>query len=286
MAAPRIAVTGAPGMLGRDVVAAAAARGWAVVALGRGDGDVTDARAIGAAIAAARPDAVVNCAAWTDVDGAEADEAGAHAVNATGAANVAAAAAATGARLVHVSTDYVFDGEKGAPYVEDDPTGPAGAYGRSKLAGEEAVAAACADHVVARTAWLFGAGGGNFVATMLRLGAERDDVAVVTDQIGSPTWTGHLAPALLDLAAGDVRGVVHVAGGGHCSWHDLTVAAYAHAGLRTPVRRTTAAAFPRPARRPAWSALRSTRPGVPRLPAWKSGLHAYLDRRTPLEAAS
>ncbi|HSD80317.1 MAG TPA: dTDP-4-dehydrorhamnose reductase [Solirubrobacteraceae bacterium] len=278
----RVLVTGAGGMLGRAVAGAARARGHDVVALARADADVTDAAALRAALARAAPQAVVNCAAWTDVDGAEADEAGATRVNGTGAGNVASAAAGCGARVVHVSTDYVFDGFKREPYLEDDPVGPRSAYGRSKLAGERAVAEAAGDHAIVRTAWLFGAGGRNFVDTMLGLGAERDEVRVVTDQIGCPTWTGHLAPALLDLAAGTATGVFHVAAAGACSWHELAVEAFRRAGLACDVRPTTTADFPRPAPRPAFSVLRSARPETPALPAWQEGLAAYLDQRVPV----
>ena len=278
----RLAVTGAGGMLGQAVVAAARARGHEVVALRRAEADVTDPRALRTALAAAAPDAVVNCAAWTDVDGAEDDEDAATALNGEGAGNVAAAAAACGARIVHVSTDYVFDGTKRDPYVESDPVAPASAYGRSKLAGERAAAAAAPDHAIARTAWLFGAGGRNFVDTMLRLGAERDEVRVVTDQVGCPTWTGHLAPALLDLAARRATGVFHVAAAGACSWHDLAAEAMRRAGLRCEVVPTTTAEFPRPAARPAYSVLRSQRAETPVLPPWQEGLAAYLDHRVPV----
>ena len=186
----RLLVTGAAGMLGRDVVAAANDAGHEVVALARADLDITDAAAVRAAVLDARPDAVVNCAAWTDVDGAEAEEAAATAVNGDGAGHVAAAAAEAGAHLVHVSTDYVFDGAAREPYPEDAPTAPASAYGRSKLAGERAVTAVGGEHAIVRTAWVFGPHGRNFVDTMRRLGADRDEVRVVDDQVGSPTYTG------------------------------------------------------------------------------------------------
>jgi dTDP-4-dehydrorhamnose reductase len=277
----RVLVTGAGGMLGRAVVQAAAARGHDVAALARADLDVSDRAAVDRAVGGAAPDAVVHCAAWTDVDGAEADEATALAVNGDGAGHVARAAAATGARLVHVSTDYVFDGRKGEPYVEDDSTGPLSAYGRSKLAGERAVAEASSDHAIARTAWLFGAGGRNFVDTVLRLAAGRDELRVVADQVGSPTWVGHLAPALLDLAEGDARGVFHVTAAGTCSWHDLAAEAFAQAGVACRAVPTTSADFPRPAPRPALSALRSTRPEAPVLPPWQEGLARHLAARVP-----
>ena len=258
-------------MLGRDVVAAAEAAGHDVTGLARRDLDITDADAVRAAVDAARPDAVINCAAWTDVDGAETDEEAATRINGAGAGNLAAAAPF----LVHVSSDYVFDGFATEPYTEGDPTGPRSAYGRSKLAGEHDVAAA-GDHAIVRSAWLFGVHGKNFVATMLRLAEDRDEVSVVADQIGCPTFTGHLAPALVEIAERRLSGVTHVAGGGQCSWHELAQAAFEEAGTGTVAHPVTTAEFPRPAPRPAWSVLRSTRPDAPVLPHWREGLTSYL----------
>ena len=278
----RVLVTGAAGMLGRRVVADARERGWEPVGVDLPDGDLTDPDVAMDLLQEHAPEAVVHCAAWTDVDGAEEREADALKVNADLSANVAAAAAAVQARIVAVSTDYVFDGTlTGRPYVESDPTGPIGAYGRTKLAGEQAVASHNPDHAIARTAWLFGWPGKSFPDTMLRAAETRDRVAVVTDQVGSPTWTGHLSPALLDLcAARDVVGVTHTAGGGQCSWHELTVELYRQAGVATPVDETTAAEFVRPAPRPAWSVLATERDGVPVLPDWREGVAGYLSERT------
>ena len=272
----RLLITGAAGMLGHDVTAAAATGGHDVVALARADLDITDAAAVAAAVRDARPHAIVNCAAWTDVDGAEAAEAEATAVNGEGAGNVAAAAHAAGAHVVHVSSDYVFDGRAREPYTEDAPTAPQGAYGRSKLAGERAVASRAEGAAIVRTAWLFGSHGRNFVATMLRLGGGRDAVDVVDDQVGSPTWTGHLAPALVEIATRRLTGVVHVAGGGACSWFDLARETFRLAGVPCEVRPQSTAALGRPAPRPAFSVLASTRPDAPTLPAWPEGLAAYL----------
>lgn len=267
----RLLVTGAAGMLGRDVAAAAESAGHDVTALARSDLDIADPAAVRAAVAAARPDAVINCAAWTDVDGAEEQEADATRINGEGAGHVATAAP----YVVHVSSDYVFDGTATSPYREDDATGPAGAYGRSKLAGELAVAAA-GGHAIVRSAWLFGVHGKNFVATMLRLAEDRDEVNVVADQIGCPTFTGHLAPALVDIAEQRLSGVLHVAGGGSCSWHELAQATFEEAGVDCRALPVTTAEFPRPAPRPAWSVLGSTRPEAPALPPWREGLSAYL----------
>ena len=261
-------------MLGRDVVAAARAADHDVTALARANLDVTDAATTRAAIAAAAPDAVVNCAAWTDVDGAEPAEDEATRVNGDGAGNVAAA----GAFTVHVSSDYVFDGTATTPYVESAATGPRSAYGRSKLAGERAVAAAApGNHAIVRSSWLFGAHGPNFVATMLRLGAERDEVGVVDDQVGCPTWTGHLARALVDIAERRPTGVLHVAGAGACSWHELAVAAFAATRTDCAVNRMSTAELGRPAPRPAYSVLETERGDTPVLPHWRDGLAGYLE---------
>src|SRR3954467_10287901 len=267
----RLLVTGAAGMLGRDVVAAAESAGHDVIALARADLDITDADAVRAAVADARPDAVVNCAGWTDVDGAEAEEEAATRINGDGAGNLAAAAPF----LVHVSSDYVFDGSATEPYTEGDPTGPGTAYGRSKLAGEHAVAAA-GEHAIVRTAWIFGPHGKNFVATMLKLAEDRDEVNVVADQIGCPTFTGHLAPPLIAVPEQRLGGILHVAGGGQCSWHELAQATFDEAGTGTIVHPVTTAEFPRPAPRPAGSVLRSSRPAAPALPPWREGLSTYL----------
>ena len=268
----RLLVTGAAGMLGRDVVAAAESAGHDVAALARRDLDIADAGAVRAAVEAARPDAVVNCAAWTDVDGAEEHEAEATRINGEGAGNLAAAAPF----IVHVSSDYVFDGTATEPYVEGDPTGPASAYGRSKLAGELAVAAA-GDHAIVRSSWLFGVHGKNFVATMLKLAEDRDEVNVVADQFGCPTYTGDLAPALVEIAEQRAGGIFPVSGGGQCSWQELAQATFDEAGTGTVANPVTTAEFPRPAPRPAWSVLRSTRPDAPVLPYWRHGLTSYLN---------
>ena len=276
----RFAITGAAGMLGHDLVAAANAAGHEALAFPRADLDITDGAAVTRALARSRPDVVVNSAAWTNVDGAETDEAGAQAVNGTGAGNVARAASACGAWTIHVSSDYVFDGRKGSPYVESDPVGPLSAYGRTKLAGERAVAAEAPDrHTTVRSSWLFGPGGPCFPATILRLANERDTLKVVDDQIGCPTYTGHLAEALVELAGRDERpvGIVHVAGGGSCSWFEFAREIVAGAGVRCEVRPCSTEEFPRPAMRPANGVLRSERGGeVPLLPEWREGLARYM----------
>ena len=216
------------------------------------------------------PDLVLHAAAWTDVDGAEDDPQGAATANVGGTQN----AASLGAPLVAYSSDYVFDGRKREPYVESDGPNPLGAYGRTKLHGE---AAAGERAWIVRSSWLFGPTGRNFLRTMLRLGAERDEVAVVGDQRGCPTYVGHLAAAtreLLELP----HGVWHVAADGDCTWADFAEAIFEEAGLSCGVRRITTAEFGARAPRPAYSVLRSEKPGAPRLPHWREGLRECLDR--------
>jgi dTDP-4-dehydrorhamnose reductase len=276
----RLLVTGAGGMLGHDVLRAAEHASIDCTGLTKSELDITELDDCVAAFTRHRPDAVINCAAWTDVDGAEANERGAHAINADGAETVAAACHQAGARLVHVSTDYVFDGTGSRPYIESDPVAPLGAYGRTKLAGERAVAEALPSAAIARSSWLFGTAGKNFVDTMLRLAADRGEVTVVDDQVGCPTWTGHLAPGLIALAAApSLRGVFHVAGAGQCSWHDFALEIFAQANVDCRVHRGSSADLDRPAPRPGWSVLGTERDG-PRLPDWTEGLAGFLAERT------
>ncbi|MEZ0490664.1 dTDP-4-dehydrorhamnose reductase [Kineococcus sp. TBRC 1896] len=259
----RWVVTGAGGLLAPDVVRAVrrADPGGEVVPLRRADLDLPAARRAREVLAGA--DVVVNCAAWTAVDLAESDEAAAVAVNATGAGTLARAAAAAGARLVHLSTDYVFDGAPGAgprtrrPYRVEDPTGPVSAYGRSKLAGEEAVRAAGGDALVVRTAWLYGAAGGCFPRTVLRLARERGSLSVVDDQWGSPTWTADVARVVVDLvAAAAPAGTYHATAAGRTTWCGFAREVLATAGgADVPVRAVTTGQFPTPARRPGFSVL-------------------------------
>jgi len=271
-------ITGAAGMLGQDLAAAAKSAGHDVVAFARAELDIADGTAVTEAIRGAGADVVVNCAAWTDVDGAERDKDGALAVNGAGAGNVARAASAYGGWTIHLSSDYVFDGTKRSPYLESDAVRPLSSYGRSKLAGEREVAAEAPErHTIVRSSWLFGAGGPCFPATILRLAAERDELKVVDDQIGCPTFTGHLAHALVDLATrqSPPAGILHVAGGGICSWYEFAREIVAVSGVSCEVRTCTTAEMPRPATRPAYSALRSER-DAPVLPDWQRGLAEYM----------
>jgi dTDP-4-dehydrorhamnose reductase len=282
----RLLVLGSGGMLGRAVARDAARLGHDVVALTHADLDITDAANVSRIVGAAEPAAIVNCAGFTDVDGAETHEAQALRVNGDGAGHVARAAADTGARIVHVSTDYVFDGAKRTPWVESDPVAPLQAYGRTKLAGEHAVAECSGDHAIVRAAWLFGAGGRNFVETMLRLGDERDEVTVVTDQSGGPTWTGHLAPALVEIAERRDVGLFHATGMGQCTWYEFAVEIMDRARLHCRVVPTTSERFARAAERPAYSVLGSEREPRIVLPPWQDGLAAYLAERARAGAAA
>jgi dTDP-4-dehydrorhamnose reductase len=273
----RVLITGAAGMLGQDVAAAASAAGHEVTAMSRRELDITDPAAVAGAIGGARPDVVINCAAYTNVDGAETEREQAHAVNGSGAGNVARAAAENGARIVHVSSDYVFDGSKRSPYVESDPTGPLSQYGSSKLAGEVAVArAAPGAHTIVRSAWLFGLLGPCFPATIMRLARERDELTVVDDQVGCPTFTPHLAVALVKLSGAAPTGIVHVAAGGQCSWFEFAEEIVTAAGADCEVKPGTTAELARPAPRPAYSVLGSEREHPITLPPWQEGVRAHL----------
>jgi dTDP-4-dehydrorhamnose reductase len=271
-------------MLGTDLVRAAMSAGHDVVALDRATLDITDAGAVRHAVGGARPDVVFNCAAWTDVDGAEVSEPEALRINGDGARNVAAAAAESGAAVVLPSTDYVFDGTADRPYVESDPTRPISAYGRTKLAGEQGAAAVNPRHFVVRTSWLFGLAGRNFVETMLGL-ADRGDVTVVSDQVGCPTYTPHLAEGLLRLSSTEQYGVHHMSADGHVSWHGFAQAIFEEAGVDCRVLPTSTAEFARPAPRPAWSVLGTEWPDAVPLPNWRDGLRTYLASRATTVSA-
>ena len=275
----KLLVTGAAGMLGRDVMLAAGNAGHDVVGFGHSELDIIDGAGVEKKLDLERPDVVINCAAWTDVDGAEEAEEAAFAVNGTGAGNIAAAAAAVDASVVYVSSDYVFDGAKGAPYVESDQPAPLSAYGRTKLAGEEATTAANNRHFVVRSAGLFGIGGGNFVETMLRLAADHGEVLVVRDQVGSPTYTWHLAYGLVRLIEGIEFGIHHMAAAGQCSWYEFAREIFEQAKVECKVLSATTEMLGRPAPRPPFSALTSQREHAIRLPSWHDGLAGYLAQR-------
>ncbi|MCE9577253.1 MAG: dTDP-4-dehydrorhamnose reductase [Deltaproteobacteria bacterium] len=293
--APTAWVPGARGMLGQEVVAILRERGVAHVATDR-ELDIGDAAAVDAFAADHLFTHVINCAAYTAVDACETHEPLAAHINALGPANLARVARERGAIAVHVSTDYVFDGQGAAPYREDDPTGPENAYGRTKLAGEERFLAAAGERgYVVRTSWLFGPGGPNFVATMLRLLRANPEVRVVHDQTGRPTYAPDLALALVDLALAApavASGVYHFANAGAVTWFELASAARELAiarglpivGALTPI---TTAEYPTPARRPRWSVLATDKitAALGRAPRpWADGLAAYLDALATTQA--
>jgi dTDP-4-dehydrorhamnose reductase len=279
----KLLVTGAAGMLGHDVMLAAGNAGHDVVGYGRAELDVTDPAALARKLDLERPDAVINCAAWTDVDGAETAEEAAFAINGKGPGNVAAAASEVEARVVHVSTDYVFDGAKGAAYVESDQPAPLSAYGRTKLAGEEAVAAANKRHFIVRSAGLFGICGRNFADTMLRLSEDQNEVTVVRDQIGSPTYTWHLAYGIVRLIDGMEYGIHHMAAAGQCSWYEFAREIFEQARVECRVFSITSEEFGAAAPRPPFSALVSQREHAIVLPSWQDGLAGYLAQRKAQE---
>jgi dTDP-4-dehydrorhamnose reductase len=278
--AERITITGAGGMLGRDLTAALAGR--PVTPLDRLQCDVTDRAATLGRILESQPGVVVHLAAFTKVNECERNPARAMEVNETGTRHVAEAVNAAGARLVYISTDYVFDGRKRSPYVEDDAPGPLGVYGRSKLAGERCASAA-PGALILRCGWLFGHGGRNFVEAILDQARRGQPLRVVADQTGCPTWTADLAAAIVRLMDLRATGVIHVPGGGFCTWHEFATAIVQESGLRATVEPIASADLdPGAAPRPAWSVLSDARLrslGVAPLPHWREALRGYLHAR-------
>jgi len=273
-------ITGAAGMVGSDLHHALAMRGEDVVALSKSDLDITSSRCVQKAVADERPDIIVNCAGYTRVDTAESNEAVANAINGSAVELLAEAANQGNARLIHISTDFVFDGRKREPYEINDPTSPLSAYGRSKLLGE--IAASHAErYTVIRTSWLFGHSGPNFVEAIrnqIRKGT--NPLRVVNDQRGRPTYTPHLAEAIIRIANADANGVLHYADEPECTWFDFACAIVAELGGGVRVDPVATADFPRPATRPAYSVLSTERyeriTGV-RPESWREGLREYLE---------
>jgi dTDP-4-dehydrorhamnose reductase len=278
-------VTGAGGQLGSDVADLLHAYNEKCAAVSRADLDITDRHDIERVFAEVRPGIVVNCAGYTDVDAAETDEETAYAVNAHGPAMLAELCAVRGVRLLHVSTDYVFAGDASTPYDELTRPAPRTSYGRSKAAGEQAILTSHADAFVVRTAWLYGAAGPNFVKTIARLAQDRETVDVVDDQLGTPTWTLHLARGLVALGVSDQQpGVWHCTNDGEASWYVFARAVFAELGL-DPARvlPTTTENFPRPAPRPAYSVLSGDKwraAGLPVMPHWRDALHEAFETLT------
>lgn len=285
-----ILVTGAGGQVGTELQRRAAAHGQAVAGLARADLDISDRAAVLDAVARLKPALVVNAAAYTKVDKAEEERDAAFAINRDASGHLAEACARQAIPLIHISTDYVFDGTKQGAYVETDPVAPLGVYGASKEAGERAVRERLAAHVIMRTSWVYAAHGGNFVRTMLRLGAERDELRVVADQFGAPTFAGDIADAILTIAGqliagkADAYGTYHYTAAGSTSWHGFAEAIFERAGKvwgrRPVVHAIPAADYPTPAKRPANSVLDCARIlaafAVPRRP-WQAGLDEVVE---------
>ncbi len=283
----KVLVTGGAGLLGSAVVDVFRRDTLIdVQAVDLPDLDITDAEQVAGRCAALGPDLVINCAAYTAVDACEENEETARLVNGTGPGIVARAAAGTNARLIHISTDYVFDGTATVPYPEDHPTGPPevlSAYGRSKLLGEERVLEEHPGALIVRTAWLYGRGGVGFPNAILRRAREVGELRVVNDQTGSPTLADDLADALYRLALLDIGGLLHVTNSGRCTWYEFAGEILRRAAVDVPITPVTTAEFPRPARRPAFSVLDNSRyvsaVGRP-MRSWPEALAGYMGERT------
>ena len=280
-------VTGADGMLAQELIPALESRGHTVEALTHADVDVVDRAALARRVAGARPDWVCHLAAFTKVDESESRPEHAFLVNEQGARHAAEAAAACGAGVLAISTDYVFDGAGTRPYREDDPAAPRSVYGASKWAGEQAVRAAQPRHLIVRTSWLFGRGGPNFIDTILRKARAGEALRVVDDQRGAPTWTRDLAEGLVRLMGAGRMGTFHCTNGGDCTWYELAAHALDRAGVKAALEPTDTASFPRPARRPPYSVLDNSlyqEATGHRLPHWRDAVERYLQSVVPAAA--
>lgn len=274
-----VLVTGVNGQLGYDVVKELTAKGHEAVGVGRSELDITDESAISFYVQNLSPEAIIHCAAYTNVDAAETDQEGAYKVNALGTKYLAEAAKFVGAKMVYVSTDYVFDGAGTEPYEVNHPTKPLGVYGETKLVGEKFLQETLEKHFIVRTAWVYGINGNNFVKTMLKLGQDRKELGVVYDQVGSPTYTVDLAKFLVELIDSEKYGVYHASNEGVCSWHEFAVEIFKQAGMDVKVNPLTSEEFPRPAARPKYSVLSKKKieeEGFTPLRDWKEALKEYL----------
>ncbi|MDQ1000812.1 dTDP-4-dehydrorhamnose reductase [Neobacillus niacini] len=275
----KVVVTGAGGQLGQDVLLELERKNHQAFGADRQQLDITKEEDVLAFISEVKPDVILHCAAYTNVDAAEENEEAAYQVNAAGTEYLAKAAKQIGAKMLYVSTDYVFDGSASEPYEVDEPTKPLGAYGRTKLAGEQLLQKQLDEFFIVRTAWVFGIHGNNFVKTMIRLGKERGEVGVVHDQVGSPTYTVDLARFMVELMETDKYGIYHATNSGICSWYEFAVEIFKQANMKVTVNPLTTDQFPRPAARPKYSVLskkRIEKQGLKPLRDWKEALAAYL----------
>ncbi|WP_045518239.1 dTDP-4-dehydrorhamnose reductase [Neobacillus niacini] len=275
----KVVVTGAAGQLGQDVLLELARKNHQAFGADRAQLDITIEEDVLAYISEVKPDVILHCAAYTNVDAAEENEEAAYQVNAAGTEYLAKAAKLTGAKMLYISTDYVFDGTATEPYKVDEPTKPLGAYGRTKLAGEQLLQKHLNEFFIVRTAWVFGIYGNNFVKTMIRLGKERGEVGVVHDQVGSPTYTVDLAQFMVELMETEKYGIYHATNSGVCSWYEFAVEIFKQAEMNVKVNPLTSDQFPRPAARPKYSVLSKKmieKQGLKSLRDWKEALAAYL----------
>ena len=276
----KVVVTGAAGQLGQDVVRELAKKNHDAYGADRSQLDITIEADVMSYIHEVKPDVILHCAAYTNVDAAEENEDTAYQINALGTEYLAKAANEVGAKMLYVSTDYVFDGTATEPYEVDQATSPLGAYGRTKLAGEQLLQKHLDQFFIVRTAWVFGVYGNNFVKTMIRLGKERGEVGVVHDQVGSPTYTVDLAKFMVELMETEKYGIYHATNSGVCSWYEFAVEIFKQAGLEVTVNPLTSEQFPRPAKRPNYSVLSKKKieaEGLTPLRDWKEALAAYLE---------
>lgn len=275
----KVVVTGAKGQLGTDLVHLLADRGYEVYGYGREELDITNFEQVKQVISEVNPDVVIHAAAYTKVDLAESEPDQAFLINAYGTRNVAVLSEAVGAKLVYISTDYVFDGTANVPYNEFAPTNPLSVYGKSKLAGEQFVRDLHSKFFIVRTSWVYGKHGNNFVKTMLRLAQERDQLIVVHDQIGCPTYTVDLANCILELIQTEKYGIYHVSNSGHCSWYEFAKAIFEEAGIEVKLNPCTMKDFPRPAPRPAYSVFKHMAlklNGFSEMREWREALKEFI----------
>ncbi|HDR7781238.1 dTDP-4-dehydrorhamnose reductase [Bacillus wiedmannii] len=277
----KVLVTGAKGQLGQDILCLLENQPWEVFGFGREELDITNEEKVREKVLSIKPDIIIHTAAYTQVDQAESDEETAFKVNAEGTKYLAQAAEAAKAKFCYVSTDYVFDGTKNEPYKVDDQTNPQTVYGRSKLVGEQYTQKYCSTSYIVRTSWVFGLYGNNFVKTMLRLAEEKNELGVVHDQVGSPTYTADLASFIINLVQSDKYGIYHGSNSGVCSWYEFAKEIFEQSNIEIVVNPLTTEDFPRPAARPKYSVLNKEMVednGFESFQDWKEALKDFLKK--------